>query len=80
MNDPFEALKDKYMRPAPGFLFHPQVGPVLFYLSVTVASQGQPDQGPSLLLRPRQGEAIWGWSGGGLRWSGSDGDQRQCSV
>ncbi|XP_012989573.2 histone-lysine N-methyltransferase MECOM isoform X7 [Esox lucius] len=24
MNDPFEALKDKYMRPAPGFLFHPQ--------------------------------------------------------
>ncbi|XP_063061830.1 MDS1 and EVI1 complex locus protein EVI1-A isoform X3 [Engraulis encrasicolus] len=22
--DPFEALKDKYMRPAPGFLFHPQ--------------------------------------------------------
>uniref|UniRef100_A0A8C6NU74 MDS1 and EVI1 complex locus n=1 Tax=Nothobranchius furzeri TaxID=105023 RepID=A0A8C6NU74_NOTFU len=24
MSDPFEALKDKYMRPAPGFLFHPQ--------------------------------------------------------
>ncbi|XP_055053045.2 MDS1 and EVI1 complex locus protein EVI1-A isoform X4 [Misgurnus anguillicaudatus] len=24
MNDPFEVLKDKYMRPAPGFLFHPQ--------------------------------------------------------
>ncbi|CAL8333465.1 unnamed protein product [Boreogadus saida] len=24
MADPFEALKDKYMRPAPGFLFHPQ--------------------------------------------------------
>ncbi|XP_064830682.1 histone-lysine N-methyltransferase MECOM-like isoform X4 [Oncorhynchus masou masou] len=24
MNDPFEALKDKYMRPTPGFLFHPQ--------------------------------------------------------
>ncbi|XP_029111454.1 histone-lysine N-methyltransferase MECOM isoform X1 [Scleropages formosus] len=24
INDPFEALKDKYMRPAPGFLFHPQ--------------------------------------------------------
>ncbi|XP_071215059.1 histone-lysine N-methyltransferase MECOM-like isoform X10 [Salvelinus alpinus] len=24
MTDPFEALKDKYMRPAPGFLFHPQ--------------------------------------------------------
>ncbi|XP_029373155.1 histone-lysine N-methyltransferase MECOM isoform X2 [Echeneis naucrates] len=24
MNDPFETLKDKYMRPAPGFLFHPQ--------------------------------------------------------
>ncbi|XP_029570792.1 histone-lysine N-methyltransferase MECOM isoform X1 [Salmo trutta] len=24
MNDPFEALKDKYMRPAPSFLFHPQ--------------------------------------------------------
>jgi len=28
MADPFEALKDKYMRPAPGFLFHPQVGSV----------------------------------------------------
>lgn len=26
MSDPFETLKDKYMRPAPGFLFHPQVG------------------------------------------------------
>uniref|UniRef100_A0A8C6NU32 MDS1 and EVI1 complex locus n=1 Tax=Nothobranchius furzeri TaxID=105023 RepID=A0A8C6NU32_NOTFU len=25
MSDPFEALKDKYMRPAPGFLFHPQM-------------------------------------------------------
>lgn len=25
MSDPFETLKDKYMRPAPGFLFHPQV-------------------------------------------------------
>ncbi|XP_028818511.1 MDS1 and EVI1 complex locus protein EVI1-A isoform X4 [Denticeps clupeoides] len=24
MSDPFESLKDKYMRPAPGFLFHPQ--------------------------------------------------------
>ncbi|XP_028274707.1 MDS1 and EVI1 complex locus protein isoform X4 [Parambassis ranga] len=24
MSDPFETLKDKYMRPAPGFLFHPQ--------------------------------------------------------
>ncbi|KAG5269223.1 hypothetical protein AALO_G00199640 [Alosa alosa] len=24
VNDPFETLKDKYMRPAPGFLFHPQ--------------------------------------------------------
>uniref|UniRef100_A0A672KL51 MDS1 and EVI1 complex locus n=1 Tax=Sinocyclocheilus grahami TaxID=75366 RepID=A0A672KL51_SINGR len=24
MNDPFEVLKDKYMRPTPGFLFHPQ--------------------------------------------------------
>ncbi|XP_061575126.1 histone-lysine N-methyltransferase MECOM isoform X5 [Cololabis saira] len=24
MNDPFETLKDKYMRPTPGFLFHPQ--------------------------------------------------------
>lgn len=24
MADPFEALKDKYMRPTPGFLFHPQ--------------------------------------------------------
>ncbi|XP_077579083.1 MDS1 and EVI1 complex locus protein EVI1 isoform X6 [Stigmatopora nigra] len=24
MGDPFETLKDKYMRPAPGFLFHPQ--------------------------------------------------------
>ncbi|KAM6933525.1 histone-lysine N-methyltransferase MECOM isoform 2-T2 [Xenentodon cancila] len=24
MSDPFEALKDKYMRPTPGFLFHPQ--------------------------------------------------------
>ncbi|XP_062328855.1 histone-lysine N-methyltransferase MECOM isoform X2 [Osmerus eperlanus] len=24
MTDPFEALKDKYMRPNPGFLFHPQ--------------------------------------------------------
>ncbi|KAI4878961.1 hypothetical protein NFI96_022645, partial [Prochilodus magdalenae] len=23
-SDPFEALKEKYMRPAPGFLFHPQ--------------------------------------------------------
>ncbi|XP_046718676.1 MDS1 and EVI1 complex locus protein EVI1-A isoform X5 [Silurus meridionalis] len=23
--DPFEALKEKYMRPAPGFLFHPQL-------------------------------------------------------
>lgn len=28
MSDPFETLKDKYMRPAPGFLFHPQVGSV----------------------------------------------------
>lgn len=26
MSDPFETLKDKYMRPGPGFLFHPQVG------------------------------------------------------
>lgn len=26
MSDPFETLKEKYMRPAPGFLFHPQVG------------------------------------------------------
>uniref|UniRef100_A0AAX7V855 C2H2-type domain-containing protein n=1 Tax=Astatotilapia calliptera TaxID=8154 RepID=A0AAX7V855_ASTCA len=25
MSDPFETLKDKYMRPAPGFLFHPQM-------------------------------------------------------
>ncbi|XP_061575128.1 histone-lysine N-methyltransferase MECOM isoform X7 [Cololabis saira] len=25
MNDPFETLKDKYMRPTPGFLFHPQM-------------------------------------------------------
>lgn len=25
MSDPFETLKDKYMRPTPGFLFHPQV-------------------------------------------------------
>ncbi|KAM8904343.1 histone-lysine N-methyltransferase MECOM isoform 1-T1 [Spinachia spinachia] len=24
MSDPFETLKDKYMRPTPGFLFHPQ--------------------------------------------------------
>ncbi|XP_037533332.1 histone-lysine N-methyltransferase MECOM isoform X1 [Nematolebias whitei] len=24
MSDPFESLKDKYMRPTPGFLFHPQ--------------------------------------------------------
>ncbi|XP_039615536.1 histone-lysine N-methyltransferase MECOM isoform X4 [Polypterus senegalus] len=24
LNDPFEALKEKYMRPPPGFLFHPQ--------------------------------------------------------
>ncbi|XP_031429021.1 MDS1 and EVI1 complex locus protein EVI1-A isoform X2 [Clupea harengus] len=24
VSDPFETLKDKYMRPAPGFLFHPQ--------------------------------------------------------
>ncbi|XP_068173029.1 histone-lysine N-methyltransferase MECOM isoform X4 [Antennarius striatus] len=24
LSDPFETLKDKYMRPAPGFLFHPQ--------------------------------------------------------
>uniref|UniRef100_A0A8C4GE61 MDS1 and EVI1 complex locus n=1 Tax=Dicentrarchus labrax TaxID=13489 RepID=A0A8C4GE61_DICLA len=24
MSDPFETLKDKYMRPAPGFIFHPQ--------------------------------------------------------
>ncbi|XP_036817520.1 histone-lysine N-methyltransferase MECOM isoform X10 [Oncorhynchus mykiss] len=28
MNDPFEALKDKYMRPAPGFLFHPQMSAI----------------------------------------------------
>ncbi|XP_017279505.1 histone-lysine N-methyltransferase MECOM isoform X14 [Kryptolebias marmoratus] len=25
MSDPFETLKDKYMRPTPGFLFHPQM-------------------------------------------------------
>lgn len=25
MSDPFETLKDKYLRQAPGFLFHPQV-------------------------------------------------------
>ncbi|XP_051963384.1 histone-lysine N-methyltransferase MECOM-like isoform X13 [Xyrauchen texanus] len=28
MNDPFEVLKDKYMRPAPGFLFHPQMSAI----------------------------------------------------
>uniref|UniRef100_A0A674CGT6 MDS1 and EVI1 complex locus n=1 Tax=Salmo trutta TaxID=8032 RepID=A0A674CGT6_SALTR len=28
MNDPFEALKDKYMRPAPSFLFHPQMSAI----------------------------------------------------
>uniref|UniRef100_A0A667Z597 MDS1 and EVI1 complex locus n=1 Tax=Myripristis murdjan TaxID=586833 RepID=A0A667Z597_9TELE len=28
MSDPFEALKDKYMRPAPGFLFHPQMSAI----------------------------------------------------
>ncbi|XP_071215060.1 histone-lysine N-methyltransferase MECOM-like isoform X11 [Salvelinus alpinus] len=28
MTDPFEALKDKYMRPAPGFLFHPQMSAI----------------------------------------------------
>ncbi|XP_064830696.1 histone-lysine N-methyltransferase MECOM-like isoform X17 [Oncorhynchus masou masou] len=28
MNDPFEALKDKYMRPTPGFLFHPQMSAI----------------------------------------------------
>ncbi|KAL4648502.1 MDS1 and EVI1 complex locus protein EVI1 isoform X6, partial [Arapaima gigas] len=28
INDPFEALKDKYMRPAPGFLFHPQMSAI----------------------------------------------------
>ncbi|XP_056468147.1 histone-lysine N-methyltransferase MECOM isoform X5 [Gadus chalcogrammus] len=28
MADPFEALKDKYMRPAPGFLFHPQMSAI----------------------------------------------------
>lgn len=25
MSDPYEVLKDKYMQPASGFLFHPQV-------------------------------------------------------
>ncbi|XP_030008887.1 histone-lysine N-methyltransferase MECOM isoform X4 [Sphaeramia orbicularis] len=28
MSDPFETLKDKYMRPAPGFLFHPQMSAI----------------------------------------------------
>ncbi|TRY89674.1 hypothetical protein DNTS_011614 [Danionella cerebrum] len=28
MNDPFEILKEKYMRPAPGFLFHPQMSAI----------------------------------------------------
>uniref|UniRef100_A0A8C1Y9Q9 MDS1 and EVI1 complex locus n=1 Tax=Cyprinus carpio TaxID=7962 RepID=A0A8C1Y9Q9_CYPCA len=28
MNDPFEVLKDKYMRPTPGFLFHPQMSAI----------------------------------------------------
>nr|XP_040039919.1 histone-lysine N-methyltransferase MECOM isoform X7 [Gasterosteus aculeatus aculeatus] len=28
MSDPFETLKDKYMRPTPGFLFHPQMSAI----------------------------------------------------
>ncbi|MGH0126719.1 UNVERIFIED_CONTAM: hypothetical protein FKN15_062888, partial [Acipenser sinensis] len=28
LNDPFEALKVKYMRPTPGFLFHPQMSAI----------------------------------------------------
>uniref|UniRef100_A0A3Q3W5N5 C2H2-type domain-containing protein n=1 Tax=Mola mola TaxID=94237 RepID=A0A3Q3W5N5_MOLML len=28
MSDPYETLKDKYMRPAPGFLFHPQMSAI----------------------------------------------------
>lgn len=27
--DPLEVLKEKYLRPSPGFLFHPQVCPEL---------------------------------------------------